>query len=404
MAEHAEPVAAAAGGWRACVPSVEAIAGGFRSVVHARIGLLGNPSDGYGGKCLSLSLDDYAAEVRRRSAVAAAAAACSPSPTQELTTFIFRLQVTLTPADSVEFALAGAAPSAAFPDLAALAADVGAFADAADGGVRLLAAAARRFAVRLADGDGALPASARGFRLAYATDIPRQRGLSGSSAIVIGALNCLGAYFGAGTLSVAERPALALAAEQDLGIDAGLQDRVVQVYGGLVSMDFFVDPPWYESLDPAALPPLWLIYPEQAAPGAPSGAAHGEFRRRWDAGDAALRAQMCAVAALAARGRELLLPGAGAQQGALAPLMDENFTLRRSMFGDTAVGAESLRMAEVARGAGAAAKLTGSGGAVVAAARGDDFREARLAAACAAAGLRCERVRVAPARHIAPAY
>ena len=35
-----------------------------RCVSHARIGLLGNPSDGYGGKCLSLSLANYAAEVR----------------------------------------------------------------------------------------------------------------------------------------------------------------------------------------------------------------------------------------------------------------------------------------------------------------------------------------------------
>jgi glucuronokinase len=324
---------------------------------------------------------------------------------QELTILNLRLQVTLTPADRVEFALAGAAPSAAFAGLAALAADVGAFSDVSDGGVRLLAAAARRFAARLAE-YGATPYHARGFRLAYATDIPRQRGLSGSSAIVIGALNCLAAFFGAdAAVLVAERPALALAAERDLGVAAGLQDRVVQVYGGLVSMDFSVDPPRYQSLDPGALPPLWLIYPERAAPGASSGAVHGEFWRRWDAGDAALRAQMAAVAALAARGRELLLPGAGAQQqGALAPLMDENFRFRRAMFGDAAVSEESLRMAEVAHGAGAAAKLTGSGGAVVAAARGGDFSEARLAAACAAAGLRCERVRVAPARHIAPAY
>lgn len=37
---------------------------------------------------------------------------------------------------------------------------------------------------------------------------------------------------------VHERPNLVLNAEEELGIAAGLQDRVVQVYGGIVFMDF----------------------------------------------------------------------------------------------------------------------------------------------------------------------
>ncbi len=35
-----------------------------------------------------------------------------------------------------------------------------------------------------------------------------------------------------------ERPNLVLSVEEELGITAGLQDRVVQVYGGVVFMDF----------------------------------------------------------------------------------------------------------------------------------------------------------------------
>jgi glucuronokinase len=35
------------------------------SRVFARIGLLGNPSDGYDGKCIALSLENYFAEVGR---------------------------------------------------------------------------------------------------------------------------------------------------------------------------------------------------------------------------------------------------------------------------------------------------------------------------------------------------
>ena len=39
-------------------------------------------------------------------------------------------------------------------------------------------------------------------------------------------------------IPVADRPTLVLRAEEELGITAGLQDRVAQVYGGLVYMDF----------------------------------------------------------------------------------------------------------------------------------------------------------------------
>lgn len=34
------------------------------SRVFSRVGLLGNPSDGYGGRCISFSLANFSAEVR----------------------------------------------------------------------------------------------------------------------------------------------------------------------------------------------------------------------------------------------------------------------------------------------------------------------------------------------------
>lgn len=46
------------------LPAAAATAAGVvRSTVHARIGLLGNPSDGFGGASLSLSLSNWAATV-----------------------------------------------------------------------------------------------------------------------------------------------------------------------------------------------------------------------------------------------------------------------------------------------------------------------------------------------------
>ncbi len=81
------------------------------------------------------------------------------------------------------------------------------------------------------------PLPPSGFRLSYDTNIPKQAGLSGSSAIVTAALSALEAHFGPSfALPRETRPGLVLAAEAALGITAGLQDRVVQTYEGVVYM------------------------------------------------------------------------------------------------------------------------------------------------------------------------
>ena len=75
------------------------------------------------------------------------------------------------------------------------------------------------------------------FTLSYDTNIPRQAGLSGSSAIICAALSCLLDFYNVRHLIKVEiRPNIILDAEKELGIVAGLQDRVAQVYGGLVYM------------------------------------------------------------------------------------------------------------------------------------------------------------------------
>lgn len=51
------------------------------------------------------------------------------------------------------------------------------------------------------------------------------------------ALSCLLEFFNVGDrMKVEDRPKVILSAEEELGITAGLQDRVAQVYGGLVYM------------------------------------------------------------------------------------------------------------------------------------------------------------------------
>lgn len=72
----------------------------------------------------------------------------------------------------------------------------------------------------------------QGFSLSYQTTIPKHAGLSGSSAIVTAALKCLIQWAGISgeQWPVQERPTFVLKVEQEeLGITAGLMDRVAQV-------------------------------------------------------------------------------------------------------------------------------------------------------------------------------
>lgn len=64
-----------------------------------------------------------------------------------------------------------------------------------------------------------------------------EMGLSGSSANVCAALSCLLDFYGVRRLVKVEvRINLILNAEKELGVVAGLQDRVAQIYGSLVYM------------------------------------------------------------------------------------------------------------------------------------------------------------------------
>ena len=112
--------------------------------------------------------------------------------------------------------------------------------------------------------------------------MPREVGLAGSSAIVIACARALCDVCGH-PLEPDELAREALAVElEDLGIAAGLQDRVVQTRETLVAMDF-ADEPRYEELDPALLPPLFVAW--QRLPSQSSHYYHVALRRRHSEGD-----------------------------------------------------------------------------------------------------------------------
>ncbi|XRB05830.1 glucuronokinase [Pycnococcus provasolii] len=330
---------------------------------YARIGLLGNPSDGYNGKTLSILIKNYHATVTLKPLR-------SPTITFHPHVSHDRLQY-----DS----LADAATKCD--------------AEGYYGGVRLLKAATHAFfdfwrqrGVNLASQDW-IP----GFTLSYDTTIPRQSGLSGSSAIIWATLQCLFEHYSLPLHAndcnqcpqyrdVApvkeELPSLVLSVERRLGIAAGLQDRVIQVYGGVVHMDFhksIMDAPpanagKYTPLSSSQLPPLRLLVAQAPSD---SGRVHSDLRQRYDNGDADVHAAMKEVAGLADDGRALLTSSStttssSSSSSSWPALFRRNFALRRKMFGDDALGEQNLRMVEIAEAHGFAAKFSGSGGACVA--------------------------------------
>ncbi|KAH7672667.1 Galactokinase/homoserine kinase protein [Dioscorea alata] len=299
----------------------------------ARIGLLGNPSDVYYGHTISFSLANFWASVRLQPSPDLV---IKPHPVHDLVSF-----------SSIGHLIKRLESEGYY------------------GGVRLLMAICKVFYKYCSNNNIELKKG--NFTLSYDTNIPRQTGLSGSSAIVCAALNCLLDFYKVRHLIKVEiRPDLILAAEKELGIVAGLQDRVAQVYGGLVDMDFSKEcldklgHGKYTPMDISLLPPLYLVYAENPSD---SGKVHSTVRKRWLDGDEFIISSMKEVAKIGVDGREVLLAQNHAE---LTKLMNRNFDLRRQMFGDEVLGSLNIKMIETARSVGAAAKFTGSGGAVVA--------------------------------------
>ncbi|KAJ3027763.1 UNVERIFIED_CONTAM: hypothetical protein HDU68_003158 [Siphonaria sp. JEL0065] len=312
---------------------------------YARVGLMGNPSDGFFGKTISLLIKNFHATVTITP---------NASPSDQTIT------IQQTPLlDPFQFA--------SLAQLSASCEKNGYY-----GVQRLMLAAAKVFGsyckelgVHSVEG-GVL----RGFRVDYETNIPRQVGLAGSSALITAFIRSLVLYYGLDNhpgFPPHVRANLALSAEKDeLDIAAGLQDRVIQAYGGLVFMDFNRDLMEsrgygnYERLPLSLVPKgLWIAYV-----GVPSdsGKIHTNVRARFFQGDQEVITAMDLFADLATRAKTALLKH---DATTFAELMDTNFATRRSLYGDAVVGADNLAVVKIAHEFGHAAKFSGSGGCVV---------------------------------------
>ncbi len=306
----------------------------IRTHAHARIALIGNPSDGYYGKTIACTIRNFKAQVT-----------LWESPTLEL---VPHPRNDPTRFDSLD-------------NLKRVAERDGYY-----GGLRLLFATCKKFKDYCDEKGIQIPE--RNFTITYETDIPRQVGLGGSSAIVTAAFKALMQFYGLDETHIPKpvQPNLILSVERDeLDIAAGLQDRVAQVYDMLVYMDFNREymERWghgcYEVMNKSLLPPLFLAY--VSIPSF-SGRIHSNLRARYEMGDPIVHRAIDEWRQLTDEAKEALEQR---DYQRLAKLMSRNFDLRREVLGDAALGRENLEMIEIGRELGAPTKLPGSGGAII---------------------------------------
>lgn len=298
-----------------------------------RCGLVGNPTDMYGGSVISCS-------TRER-------ARCTLSREEE--------QIRLT--------VSGRSQSVAHFDDLAFADD---YLDVA------------RAVLRALDVE---PGRTPPFHLSADTEIPMQAGLAGSTAILAAMVGCLLRHLER-RLNVYETAELVRRIEYEtLGIVCGFQDHYMTVFGGLNFMDFR-DKNSAEPVGPlAVIEPLSRFVPPDlpfllAHTGVRhhSGSVHTSPRERWLRGEKVVVDGYLEIGRLARTGKRALLAG---DWETLADTMNRNHAVVRDL-GGSGEANEALIATALANGA-IGAKLAGAGGGGTILALTDDLEKTKKA-------------------------
>lgn len=289
---------------------------------------MGNPSDGYFGKTISFAFDNFHAEV-----------VLYETPELEI--------------------LSSEKDLSRFNGIDALVTDVrlhGYY-----GGIRLLKATVKKFYDYCRENQ--IDLHDKNFTIRYNSDIPHGVGLAGSSAIITACLRALMAFYGVSIPKYVQANLVLAAESEELHIPAGLQDRVIQVYEGLVYMDFAKEIMlkqgygYYEPLDPKLLPKLYIAYRDDLSE--PTETFHNNIRQRFEQGEQKVVNAMRFWADLTDKAKRCLLDG---HLDKIGSLLNAGFDKRRQIY---RIANDNIRMVETARSTGASATFTGSGGAIV---------------------------------------
>jgi glucuronokinase len=308
----------------------------IESRAYARAGLLGNPSDGYFGKTISLIVKNFGAHI-----------SLYESP---------ELIIEVLDQDKNVFKN--------IYDLVDRIKLHGYY-----GGDRLIKAGIKTFYDYCNEHD--IKLKNKNFSVRYNSSIPRQVGLAGSSAILTATIKALFNFF---EVEIRKEllPTLILSAEtKELNINAGLQDRVIQVYEGLVYMDFDQDfmsknnHGKYEVLPIENLPKIYLAYKDTL--GKVSGVVLNDIASRYRRGDKLVIETLKEISECAYKGKSAI---ENRDYTLLAELINRNFDLRKKIMN---ISDENYEMVEVARKCGASAKFAGSGGSIIGTYKNDEM-------------------------------
>ena len=300
----------------------------IESRAFARAGLLGNPSDGYFGKTISIIIKNFGASV----------------------------QIYETPELVIEEQVEDKNEFRNIYHLTEIVKLTGYY-----GGNRLIKASIKKFCEYCDKSN--IKLSNKNFTIRYRTSIPRQVGLAGSSAIVTATMKGLMKFYDV-DIPLKILPSLVLSAEVDeLGINAGLQDRVIQAYEGCVFMDFEKEHMdkhnygKYESLDASNLPKLYLAYKTDLSK--VSGTVLNNIKQRYNNGEKLVLDSLAEIAKCAEEGKKAIQEK---NHKKLFTLIDKNFNLRCKIMN---ISDSNMELVNTARSCGVSAKFSGSGGAII---------------------------------------
>lgn len=200
--------------------------------------------------------------------------------------------------------------------------------------------------------------------ISYSSNIPIGYGFGGSSSIIISLLRGLNRLYDLGftNYDIAE---LAMRIEShELSIACGPQDRYAISFGGMLFMDFkgkelqTLNDPFasIELLDVKEMPFFVACSNKPKC----SSTVHNNVRERFLNGDFWIKKEMDAIADLALPGKKALLDEDWKKLG---ELMNKNFELRNKLFGPLSGDVEIYNAAM--ENCALAAKLVGSGGGLI---------------------------------------
>lgn len=201
-------------------------------------------------------------------------------------------------------------------------------------------------------------------RLSAHSDIPECAGLAGSTALVVAILGAVLSEIGV-EMDLYQIAETARKVEyRTMGITCGFQDQHMAAFGGLNFMDFRGK----ESLEQRDDEPLATVEPLQdRVPDLPfviahtgisrnSGVVHKSIRQRWLENEPAVVHGYMRIAELGRLGKEAILK---ADWKSLGEIMDENHAIQRGLGGS---GPQNDHLIDVALKSGAlGAKLAGAG-------------------------------------------